>query len=391
MEGSVAIIITGTPAADYILGTNLSDRITGLSGSDTLAAGGGNDTVYGGDGNLFTTEWPDNDSLYGDAGDDVLFGEGGNDFVFGGADNDVLYGGPGSDRLDGGAGTDTVGFSDQLMAIGAPGVAASLVTGAATMGGVTETLVSIENLSGTVNADVLTGNGGVNVLQGFGGNDLLRGGGANDVLDGGTGIDTASFDDLGDGVGALVIDLTSGRATQLIGPFGPPFLQVIDTLVGIENVRGSRFDDVIIGTGGINVLDGGDGSDQISGGDGNDVLIGGAGVDAMAGGGGADRFVFRPGDTGVGSGSRDIVTDYQVQIDRLDLDAFDASASRPGDQDFVFIGSDPFTAEGQVRAVPLWLPTGPVTLVQGNTSGTGGAELEIQLSGHVVLKDGDFV
>jgi Ca2+-binding RTX toxin-like protein len=53
----------------------------------------------------------------------------------------------------------------------------------------------------------------------------------------------------------------------------------VDTLTGIENVTGSRFNDDITGDGSANRLDGGAGDDTLDGGAGADVLVGGAGND----------------------------------------------------------------------------------------------------------------
>src|SRR6185503_1461077 len=51
-----------------------------------------------------------------------------------------------------------------------------------------------------------------------------------------------------------------------------------DTLIGIENVRGSASNETIIGNAGANVLEGGAGNDLLRGGAGNDTLSGGASV-----------------------------------------------------------------------------------------------------------------
>jgi len=68
-------------------------------------------------------------------------------------------------------------------------VTASIADGTATYGGVSETFVNIENLTGTNLDDNLTGDGGDNVLLGLDGNDTLTGGAGNDTLTGGAGDD----------------------------------------------------------------------------------------------------------------------------------------------------------------------------------------------------------
>ena len=58
-----------------------------------------------------------------------------------------------------------------------------------------------------------------------------------------------------------------------------------DTLVSIENVFGSNFNDTLTGTSGANQLHGGEGNDVIKGGGGNDCLDGGNGNDILQSGG----------------------------------------------------------------------------------------------------------
>lgn len=71
-----------------------------------------------------------------------------------------------------------------------------------------------------------------------------------------------------------------------------------------ENLLGTSLDDVLVGR---------DGSDTLRGGDGDDIIVDGKGRDILTGGAGADVFVFRDDQ------SEDIITDFEVGIDRLDL------------------------------------------------------------------------
>ena len=79
-----------------------------------------------------------------------------------------------------------------------------------------------------------------------------------------------------------------------------------DTLVSIENLTGSAFDDKLIGNAGANVLsglagndrlDGAGGADTLLGGDGDDILIGGAGGDVLDGGEGFDLVSYETSTT----------------------------------------------------------------------------------------------
>ena len=235
----------------------------------------------------------------------------GADELFGFRGNDILYGGPGSDRLDGGSHRDTASY------VGATaGVKVNLnLTGPQnTRGAGTDTLVSIENLTGSRFNDVLLGNGANNVLSGMAGNDTLHGGGGDDTLNGGTGNDTLlgyTGDDRlngGDGndrlLGGSGDDVLNGGAgsdtasyatatagvtvfidTSPSGNDGEPQNTIgagIDQLVSIENLTGSTFNDTLGGFeffGG--TLDGGAGNDQLFVVDSGARLNGGAGNDQL--------------------------------------------------------------------------------------------------------------
>ncbi len=142
----------------------------------------------------------------------------------------------------------------------------------------TDTLTSIENLTGSNFNDSLTGDAGANRLDGGLGDDLLIGGLGADQLIGGGGIDTADY---GAALAGVIVDLKTGIVSGGAGA---------DSLIGIENITGTAFNDRLAGFTGANLLDGGDGDDQISGFGDNDSLIGGLGNDLLVGGAGNDRI-----------------------------------------------------------------------------------------------------
>ena len=100
--------------------------------------------------------------------------------------------------------------------------------------------------------------GGNDILRGGGGKDTLIGGGKADTLDGGAGSDSADYTDSGRGV---TVDLLNGTAQG----------RGNDTLVSIENVRGSGHGDLLIGDNGANILAGRGGNDTINGQGGDDT------------------------------------------------------------------------------------------------------------------------
>jgi len=161
------------------------------------------------------------------------------------------------------------------------------------------------------------------------------------------------------------------------------------TLTGTGNISGTgnAANNVMIGNSGANTLTGGAGVDTISGGDGNDIIVGGTGNDSMTGGLGNDTFVFNAlNESGIGVGNNDVITDFSPG-DIIDLTALDANAGVAGDQAFTFIGSNAFTAAGQLRVVL----SGGDTIIQANTNAaTGTIEFELRLLGAHTLTTGDF-
>ncbi|MGF6594857.1 Ig-like domain-containing protein, partial [Pseudomonas sp. 2835] len=161
-----------------------------------------------------------------------------------------------------------------------------------------------DTLNAGAGNDVLIGGDGNDFLYGGDGNDLLIGGAGNDLLDGGAGIDTASYASAGS---AVTVNLSTVGA-QNTGGAGT------DTLVAIENLIGSDYNDNLTGNDNANVLNGGLGNDTLIGGGGDDVLIGGPGNNTLTGGTGSDTFLYQQGNTG-----HDVVTDFTPGTDHLDL------------------------------------------------------------------------
>lgn len=138
------------------------------------------------------------DSITGDNGNNEFFGFGENDTLIGNGGDDTFEGGLGDDSINGGADNDTAiyenasaGVSITLGASGNATVTASYLDADGTSVAGTDTLTSIENLSGAnAYGDTLIGNNEDNTLHGRGGDDSLDGGSGNDNLFGGEGDDT---------------------------------------------------------------------------------------------------------------------------------------------------------------------------------------------------------
>jgi serralysin len=273
------------------------------------------------------------DYVYGGDGHDTIRGLGGGDNLFGDDGRDRLFGGTGNDWLEGGEGND--------------------------------------DLFGGDNDDYLWGDEGDDELYGEDNDDYLDGGAGADTLEGGVGIDTAGY--LGSPAGVFV---------SLYETYGGAWWGDAegDWLNGIENLWGSKFNDVLWGNnyqdnalngfqgndilrgfGGDDSIDGGDGHDELygygdrdtlNGGSGNDRLEGGMGGDTMSGGSGADTFAWMyTAESDGTSWKTDIITDFnRAEGDLIDLHGIDADVYAAGNQPFTFIGdaSHPFTAPGQI-------------------------------------------
>ena len=372
---SPADTFNGTGGDDYIIGTSGDDIIKGGNGDDTLLGEGGNDNINGGNGD---------DVLRGQAGDDALNGAAGDDYLDGGAGNDTLNGGAGEDRVSyysaSGSGS---GVTVSLLLQGHPQDTGNAVAGI-------DTLIGIEDLSGTTNADTLTGdnndniffaNGtggsGVDTVVGNGGDDIILGGVGDANFDGGDGTDTvATTDD--PAIAGLTIDLTLQGSAQDTG-IGMWTLNGFenaggslgaDTLIGDshnntlygdagdDNLQGGGGNDILLGDGG---AAGGDaapgGNDTLSGGDGRDLLIGGAGDDNLSGDAGADTLIGGTGnDTLSGGDGADSLDggagndtmDGGDGADTIDLSGGGVDTALGGNGSDVFYVGDALTAADHI-------------------------------------------
>lgn len=404
-------IVTGGDLIDKLNGGGGNDRLAGLNGVDTLNGDAGDDILEGGFGS---------DTLNGGAGNDMLFGatlddpgsSGVADFIHGGEGNDQIFGSNGSSQLDGDGGDDAINGGEQA-----------------------------DQINGGAGKDTVNAGGGNDTLTIDGQNVLLdevfNGGDDFDVLRvaraGGTLLQNATitnfeqiqFSDTVSGV--MRVQITAAQAggtmSEIDGRSGADVDQLqiaMDTALNLnlsglsftdwattdrvivpgdgdaETIIGSSQRDEIAGSGGDDALNGRQGNDKLSGGAGSDVLTGAAGIDTMTGGSAKDRFDFNLTSDSSAGATRDVITDFTIIaanstafFDRIDLSDIDASVTAAGVQDFTFIGTAAFTAEGQVRVVQV----GGDTVVQVNTKTGAGAEMHILLTGVTAadVQDVDFL
>ena len=218
-------------------GGGRGNLLEGGEGDDLLTSGAGSNLFYGGDGQDTLTAGDGYHKLYGEDGDDILTTGGGRSYLFGGVGQDTLTG---SGILSGGDGDD----------------------------------VLISKMGDSVLYSYIYGGRGDDTLIGGTGLDLLTG-----KIDYSTDIpdpddrDTVSYENSSAGV---IVDLRITAGPQISAGDASG-----DYLVGIDNLRGSAFNDTLRGDSKANALDGGAG---------NDRLIGWGGADTMTGGLGDDIF-----------------------------------------------------------------------------------------------------
>ena len=382
---NLSVTVFGSQSRDTI---NLQTSNTQI-GHDivTISGLGGDDLLVGHAGAIILNGGAGNDYLDGGAGNDTLNGGSGNDTLDGGTGNDTLNGGSGNDTLDGGTGNDTASYANGF------GVEVDLrMITAQTLNpsfSQRDTLISIENLTGSAYNDHLIGNSGANVLIGGDGDDTLNGGAGSDTLDGGDGNDTVSYVGHSTGVSATMLvrilnfhedelrnienitgsahdDFLTGGAggNTLNGRAGADALRGLD---GDDELNGGSGDDILSGGDGDDTLNGGDGddilydnsssygdggndtlnggsgndtldggtgNDTLDGGSGNDTLDGGTGNDTLTGGGGNDTFKF---ETGFGA---DTITDFTRDSDTLDFSGMAMTLSFNADGQPVYTNND---------------------------------------------------
>ena len=172
LAGRGADILDGTFGDDVLDGGEGADIVRFEDSPEPVAVDlvAGTATGWGTDAlseieAVIGTEW--DDSLTGDAGDNAFVG------------------GLGDDVLDGAGGVDQAAFFDSFEA-----VVVDLAAGTA-IGWGADTLVAIEDVTGSGRADVLLGDEGPNRIAGGSGADAISGAGGDDVLVGNRGTDDA--------------------------------------------------------------------------------------------------------------------------------------------------------------------------------------------------------
>lgn len=258
---------------------------------------------------------PEDDEIYGYAGNDILRGYEGRDALYGGTGNDRMYGGRGNDSYF------VYDAGDQVIENFNEGVDLVWSTIDYTLPANVENLRLYNTLTlqengvvtqfapayrgtGNESNNLIGGNDIGNRLEGQGGRDTIEGQGGDDVILGGDGNDSL--------YGGTGNDYLFGEAGQdrLLGEDNDDVLfggNEGDTLIGgngNDALYGGNF--TLFGSpdsdNSSDRLEGGTGNDYLSGSHGGDLLDGGSGYDSMSGGTGSDIYYV--------DSSGDVVTEY---------------------------------------------------------------------------------
>lgn len=374
-KGNDVVDVTGPVAYLEFVGGDGTDQLdlsdSGIAGvvvdlgvTTAQTAAAGFELLLKGVETFFGT--PDADTLTGDDGNNKIAGHGGTDTIYGLGGDDRLFASEGGSELapvviEGGAGSDIINFRIGTAIIDGAGMGAATddsrdrfsfadsgqggtidlrETGAQQVSLDTViTMSGIEDLVGSYSNDVFTGTSGKNWMAGLdgndrmvglggkdklfgdagndklyggGGHDTLSGGSGRDRLDGGGGNDTAS--------GGSQVDIFKLKGGNDFGEGGGGNDRMFGG-TGADELNGDVGNDKLYGQNGADVLDGGKGRDLIDGGNGSDIMTGGVG---------ADTFVLK------GASGDDVITDFTIGVDKLDLD----SGLGLGDLTFSQNGSD---------------------------------------------------
>ncbi len=262
------------------------------------------------------------------------------------------------------------------------------ITGSINLSGGTDTLFNSGQIGGSVqfgiNEDQMLNSGTVagSVLL-LGGNDTYTAAGDGVVLggiEGGAGDDTITGGNLSDYIdGGDDNDRIYGRDgdDDLRAGTGADF---VSGGMGDDQILGDDGRDKIFGGDGDDTLNGGRDQDTIRGGNGDDEIKGGRLADVLNGGAGADVFVYGVKQDS-STGASDVIQDYEVGIDTIDLSGVASGLT--------FIGTAAFS--GTANEVRFDIAGNGRTYIQVDTDANGSADMRIWLTDVGALSADDFV
>ena len=343
-------IITGSNLSTYGVAERNEDGTdrNAIIGNTISHTSNGATLVYG-DGSYVSATVPmttvqgtaGNDTLLGSAASEIFYGVAGNDTLNGGAGGDILVGGAGIDKLTGGTGADTFRFAAQSDSYRN---ATTSFDDTITDFDVTQDKIDLAGLGFT---DIGNGRGGTLQVSYSASSDR-----------------TYIKDYDADASGNRFELILSGNLTSTLTANNFIFNRVITGTSGSDSLLGSDSADTVLGLAG---------NDSLSGGAGDDKLDGGAGMDTLTGGAGADTFVFsnrldsyRNYNTG-GANLGDLITDFDITADKIDLSAMGFTGLGDGKNNTVYL---------------VLNSAGTKTYIKSLTADANGNRFEVALDGN---------
>lgn len=293
-----------------------------------------------------------NDTLLGSAASEIFYGGAGNDTINGAAGGDILVGGAGIDKLTGGTGADTFRFAAQSDSY---------------RNATTSFDDIISDFDVTQDKIDLAGLGFTGLGNGRGGTLQVSYSASSDR--------TYIKDYDADASGNRFELILSGNLVSTLTASNFIFNRVITGTSGSDLLLGSDSADTLLGLAG---------NDNLSGGAGDDKLDGGAGMDTLTGGAGADTFVFsnrldsyRNYNTG-GANLGDLITDFDISADKIDLSAMGFTGLGDGKNNTVYV---------------VLNSAGTKTYIKSLTADANGNRFEVALDGNYLntLTSANFV
>lgn len=293
-----------------------------------------------------------NDTLLGSAASEIFYGGAGNDTINGGAGGDILVGGAGIDKLTGGTGADTFRFAAQSDSY---------------RNATTSFDDIITDFDVTQDKIDLAGLGFTGLGNGRGGTLQVSYSASSDR--------TYIKDYDADASGNRFELILSGNLVSTLTASNFIFNRVITGTSGSDLLLGSDSADTLLGLAG---------NDSLNGGAGSDKLDGGAGMDTLTGGAGADTFVFsnrldsyRNYNTG-GANLGDLITDFDISADKIDLSAMGFTGLGDGKNNTVYV---------------VLNSAGTKTYIKSLTADANGNRFEVALDGNYLntLTSANFV
>ena len=312
---------------DASLTTYLANILADLGSGSTIESSTSY-TLKPGEENLILTGFDDingtgnglDNIITGNDANNIINGKGGGDSMIGFDGDDIYYVNNAKDKV--------VEFEDQ----GVDTVRASINE---SLSANVEKLELLGNkaINATGNGlnNKITGNNAKNVIDGKGGADRMNGKGDDDTYYVNNKNDT-------------VIEVANQGTDTVRSSISYTLENNVENLILITGKA-------INGTGNNlnNRIKGNNNRNNLKGKAGIDTLTGGLEKDTLTGGGDADKFIYNTiNDSGTTGATRDVITDF-AGADKINLSKIDADKGVSGNQEFVFIGSDPFTEAGQVR------------------------------------------